>query len=199
MRIQAQETPLKTPEKNIKDKLKNKAFNTSKVGNKKCESAKSRTTNILICKSQINLYDRSELTNTSIDTPIIASIGNKKVRAEADKNVKWPIHEIRIDYVIKLKKILKQVINQKLFNDMFSTDFKENLEAISILTKNIDDNIDMFIDILDLLFKWIAVKNIDQTNVTVGKSIIDFLSALFTKLSKIGYMLLSFEAAAIFP
>eukprot|EP00826_Nyctotherus_ovalis_P042475 TRINITY_DN4372_c0_g4_i1.p1 TRINITY_DN4372_c0_g4~~TRINITY_DN4372_c0_g4_i1.p1 ORF type:complete len:787 (-),score=237.09 TRINITY_DN4372_c0_g4_i1:184-2481(-) len=159
-------------------------------------------------KDSLDSSSREQLSaNTSIGTGenltaeivIISSLGNKEKRAEADRSVKWPVHEVRKDYVEKLKRSLRSVVNPVVFDCMFSGELKKNLEAIRLLAEAVRYDITLTIDILDLLFKWITVKMIEQGNLVINKKIIEYLRLLFEELRSRNYTLMDFEAAVILP
>jgi len=135
----------------------------------------------------------------AIEIVILNPLGNKEKRAEAEKNMKWPTYEIRKDHIEKLKKMLKSVMNPTVFEYMFSSELKKNLEAIRLLTEAIKCDITLIIDILDLIFKWLTMKMIEQGNLVINKKIIEHLSSLFEELKSNNYILMDFEAAVILP
>ena len=137
--------------------------------------------------------------DNTTDNVIIATLGNKAKRAEQDKKFKWPINEVRSVNVEKLKKTLKNCINQNVFERMFSAQFKKNLSAINAFNEALKNEFPSLLDLLDLVFKWIAIKLIDQPNVSMTKEILEFLQSLFNKLKETEYHLLDFEASAIIP
>lgn len=135
----------------------------------------------------------------SVETVVLTTLGNKEKRAETDKNTKWPVNEVREDYVEKLKKALRAVLHPNLFDYMFATQFKKNLAAIRTLTEGVNAEFPSMVDILDLLFKWVVMRTVDQSNTAINKAILEFLSSMFKKLTESGYQMMDFEAAAILP
>lgn len=130
---------------------------------------------------------------------VVAALGNKPKRAEQDKKLKWSITEVRSANVEKLKKTLKNCLNQSVFEWMFSAQFKKNLNAISALNEALKTEFPSLLDLLDLLLKWVAMKLIEQPNAAVVKEVLEFLAALFGKIAEAQYCLLDFEASAIVP
>jgi hypothetical protein len=135
----------------------------------------------------------------AVETVVLATLGNKEKRDEADKQLRWSATEIREEHVEKLKKALKNVIHPNLFDLMFSSQFKKNLSAINILIEGLKGEFAAILDLVDLFLKWITVKMIDQSNTAMTKSIIEFLTELFKRMEEANYTLYDFEAAAILP
>jgi len=138
-------------------------------------------------------------TRYKVEGIIIGMIGNKENRAEIDKALKWPINEVREDYMEKLKKSLKNIIRQDLFDSMFSPLFKKNIFALNLLIEGLSTEMDGLLDLTDILFKWLVSKLIDQSNSAIIKTIFEFLAKFFKAMQDKGYCMLDFEAAAIFP
>ena len=149
--------------------------------------------------SKSQLSSSSAVGTLFVETVVVNQIGNKEKRAEADKNAKWPVNEIREDYVEKLKKGLRPAIHPSVFDYMFAPQFKKNLEAVRLLTESVKSDFHSMVDIMDLVFKWLTIKMVDQSNTAINKSIVEFLTLFFAELYQTHYVLLDFEAAAIVP
>eukprot|EP01022_Parablepharisma_sp_SALTPOND_P032949 TRINITY_DN878_c0_g1_i1.p1 TRINITY_DN878_c0_g1~~TRINITY_DN878_c0_g1_i1.p1 ORF type:complete len:2064 (+),score=290.39 TRINITY_DN878_c0_g1_i1:8288-14479(+) len=151
-------------------------------------------------KSQLSASSAIGTVGTLIvETVIMNTIGNKEKRAEADKNARWPVNEVRADYVEKLKKALRPAIHPSVFDYMFAAEFKKNLEAVKLFTETIKSDFASLVDIMDLVFKWFTMKMVDQTNTVMNRAIIEFLTLFFAELYQSHYTLQEFEAAAIIP
>ena len=142
------------------------------------------------------LFSIGQLTAEPI---VINPLGNKDKRSEADKNAKWPVTTIRADYVNKLKSTLKSIVNSTVFTCMFSTEMKKNIEALKILSEGVKLDFAAILDVIDLLFKWCTMKLIEQGNVTINRSIADFIGLVFEEVLQSNYILYDFESAAIIP
>lgn len=152
------------------------------------------------CKSNCS-SSSNPMINTIIE-PIIINIScGKEKRAEADKNIKWIPDEVMPENLEKLKKQLHSIVHPTLFEMMFSNKLKSQLESIRIFTEAIKSETEFssITDILDLLFKWILVLMLDQSNSATTKSILELLKALFAKLEEKKHQLMEFEAAVIIP
>jgi len=147
---------------------------------------------------------KSQVSGTSnntlyVETIVMQCLGNKEKRAEQDKTMKWPVNEIREDYVEKLKKQLKIALHPNLFDAMFSTQFKKNLASANALTDGLKNEFTSMLDIFDLLCKWVVIKMVDQTNTAMTKSLLEFVQLFFNKMESTKYQMLDFEAASIVP
>ena len=134
-----------------------------------------------------------------LEISILTKLGNKEKRAEADKTVKWPVTEIREDLVEKLKKSLKSALHPTLFEYMFDTHFKKNLEAVKVLSDAIKNEFESMVDIMDLIFKWVLIKILDQSNTAMSKALINLLKSFLSSLTSAGKQMMDFEAAVILP
>ena len=130
---------------------------------------------------------------------VLAILGNKDKRNEVDKNERWPIHELRKDYIEKLKKTLKSLINSNIMDMMFSMESKKNLEGINILIGKVKNEFKSMLDLFDLFSKWMITKLIDQPNTLIISQLFEFIQLLLKKMVEIDYELWDFEAAAIIP
>jgi len=163
-----------------------------------------RTSSILLSPKKVRRPNKSSkssanTTNASGSSKIeviINGLGGKLKRVET--SITWPIDKIREDYVISLKKNLKQVIHPSVFAFMFSVNPKENIEAFKLLTDAIKYDMSLVIDILDLLLKWITMRMI-QCNPLIDKKIVEYLFVLFKELKEENYILMDYEAASILP
>lgn len=168
-----------------------------KVGRK--PSAKTRQSH----RSEL-LKSSTRLSGDDSGTPRIESIlvgqpPSKEKRAEAEKNSRWPVGEVREDYVAKLKKSLRFVIHPNAFECMFSSDFRKNMEAIRLLTEAAKHDFPSMVHIADLVFKWLTLKMAEQCGPVMNKRIVDFLGFFFSELCQTRKSLLDFEAASILP
>ena len=134
-----------------------------------------------------------------IETIVLNTLGNKEKRNEADKLIKWPTNEVRNDYVEKLKKSLKNLINPNLFDLMFTIQFKKNLQAVNALIDGLKSEYSMILDLLDLFCKWVTMKMVDQSNTAMTKALLEFLTEFFKKMDQTSYKMYDFEAASILP
>jgi hypothetical protein len=130
---------------------------------------------------------------------VISALGNKEKRNVVDKNAKWPINEIRKDYLESLKRTLRSCVNPILKNLMFSSEVKRNIQAVSMLIEGLKTEFTSLLNLFDLLCKWIITKMIDQVNVVLVKKILEFLESFFNKMIQTNYQLQDFEAASIIP
>ena len=148
---------------------------------------------------------KSQLSNTStfgtlnLQCVVYKTLGNKDKRAEEDKSVKWPVNEIQQPLVEKLRKKLNMAIDPNLLDYMFATNFKKNLEAVTILNDHLKSEFTSMYDIMDLIFKWLTIKMVDLSNTAINKSIMELLRNFFTELANSQFLLKDFEAAAILP
>jgi hypothetical protein len=53
--------------------------------------------------------------------------------------------------------------------------------------------------VLDLIFKWTALRLADSGNTQFGVKIFDFFAQLFSHIQSLGYQLLDFEIAVLVP
>jgi hypothetical protein len=148
----------------------------------------------------LNLSEtQSKLSDTIPGPAIISALGDKKKRAEGSRNEKWPVNEVRVKLVEKLRDTLSPAMNSTLLNCMFSNDAKQIVKALKALTEAVKSDFPLVVDIMDLLFKWCTVKLVNQGSSAVSKGVSEFLSTLFDDLYKSHYALQEFESASILP
>jgi cytoskeleton-associated protein 5 len=145
---------------------------------------------------------KSPVPGQSASSPMNASIlgvGNKDKRLDYDSKSKWSVDEIRPDHLEKLREYLTTCFSQELFNLMFAKDFKKQMEAVQHLERLLASQRNVFIDTLDLIFKWIWVKLQEMSNTQLVKSVLELDEKIITALSDEGYALNDIEASLFLP
>ena len=175
--------------------MKSKKEITEKKNSQK--NLKNKTMEKSPSKSQLS--STSTIGTLNLQQVVYNTIGNKDKRAEEDKSFRWPTNEVQSSLVEKLRKKLYSAIDPHLLDYMFATNFKKNLEAVSILNEHLKSEFTSMCDIMDLIFKWLTIKMVDQSNTATNKAIMELLRNFFTELANTEYMLRDFEAAAILP
>lgn len=131
------------------------------------------------------------LTSSSISTPfnnktkpsIFLATPNIKIikekRLDNDKRFKFNLDTMNNDTIIKLKEVMKNIFSEEFMNKAFSDDMKNVVESINSAIKNFDreDNSDLTIDILDIMFKWIGLKSYNNQNPMIIKVMFEFFEA----------------------
>lgn len=82
---------------------------------------------------------------------------------------------------------------------MYSADFKLHCECIDSLGVLVQTQPDSVLEILDIIFKWSAVRLLDSSNTKFAVNMLDFYGTLFQHLREVQYCLWEFEAAVIVP
>lgn len=82
---------------------------------------------------------------------------------------------------------------------MFSADFKLHCECIDAFVGLMTVAPESLPEVLDLLFKWSAVRLADSSNTKFAVNMFDFYALLFAHLQEQEYCLWEFEAAVLVP
>lgn len=82
---------------------------------------------------------------------------------------------------------------------MFSQDFKMHCECIDAFTSLMKTQPEAILEILDLIYKWTAIKLADSGNTKFAVNIFDFYAHLFSHIQEQQYQLQDFEAAILIP
>ena len=126
--------------------------------------------------------------------------GLKERRGEAERRNKFQVDgEIKGEQVEKLRVAVSQSMGAGMVAKMFSNDFKLHIECVELFQTLINTQPDAITEILDLIFKWAAVRLSDSSNTKFAVAIFDFLAVLFTHLCGLGYQLQDFEAGVVVP
>ena len=129
----------------------------------------------------------------------IINTGNKEKRLEYDLRCKWNPEELRQDYVDRLKDQFRQLVTNDLASLMFASDFKKQMEAASHIGNLMKTQYDEFLDILDMIFKWIWVKLMELSNTQLTKSVLELSQNILNLLQENDYFLSDGEANMLLP
>ena len=130
---------------------------------------------------------------------LIINPGGKGKRAEIDKKCKWPSDELRKEYVEKAKKEMNLRINPGVYANMFARKWQEQQEAINEFKLCLESELDDIISVLDLVFKWIIIRFLEQPTNQVINNMLKFTKALIEALTLKNYELQDQESALLLP
>jgi cytoskeleton-associated protein 5 len=117
------------------------------------------------------------------------------------KVLKWNFSAPRSEFVEQLKDQMSPCVSQSLLTQLFHSDFKQHLTALTTLKECITEPYPFKAEALnsvDLLLKWITLRFCD-TNTTVNLKCLELLSALFGLLITERYRMSDYEAASFLP
>lgn len=101
-----------------------------------------------------------------------------------DQKTRFMIEEIKSEQLEKLKTQTAQAMGSVFSQKMFSTDFKLHCECIDAFNGLIQQGGESVLEILDLIFKWSAVRLADSSNTKFAVNMFDFYAVLFTFLQE---------------
>lgn len=185
----------------INDKMKtiNKTNNNDKV---------SKPSSTITAKSNISNNDAYPI---QLNIPNVPS---KQIRAEKDKGALKFVFDIsnvgagycgRKDLVDHLRDNMEPYISHSVHQALFSDDFKDHLLSVSTLddflsTPDIQSNIcSTILASSDLYFKYVAIRLLDSTNITLIMKCFDLLEHVCKILDLMDYQMMEYEANCIFP
>lgn len=116
-----------------------------------------------------------------------------------DQKSRFNVEEIKSDQLEKLKTHTSASMGPSITMKMYSADFKLHCECIEGFSQLIDTQPDAILEILDLIFKWSAIRLTDSSNTKFAVNMFDFYAVLFQHLQEEQYCLWEFEAAVIIP
>jgi len=148
-------------------------------------------------KDNSNTSSSSKQYEEEDDRLIIKQLENKEMRINYED--KWSIHEISEEHIIHLQNTLKNLLNPQIYKLLFSTDCKDNIMGAIKLTERVKYELNVLIDIADLIFKWITMKMIGQSNNGLIRSLLNFVREFFIAIKEEKYTMQDFEADCILP
>ena len=137
------------------------------VGNQKQASTKSK---------------RSDSPANDKPKALVIRTNQKEQRSKKGKP-KLLLDDLRQDVLDTLSDQLAPSLDPTLHSNMFSTDFKDHVEALGELGNGLVQYKEEILDCLDLLLKWCAFR-LNESNLTSLKSTLEFLQTLFSSLSE---------------
>nr|WAW84822.1 CKAP5/XMAP215 [Halisarca dujardinii] len=117
------------------------------------------------------------------------------------KILKWNFSSPRSEFVEELKDKLSACVSPVLLVQLFHSDFKQHLAALTTLKECVSEPFlykAEAVRSVDLLLKWITLRFCD-TNTTVNLKCLEFLAALFSLLITERYRLSEYEASSFLP
>ena len=135
----------------------------------------------------------------------IRDVGRKEKRADHDRKYKWPVDELREDFVEKVKELCRLAFGEAFETKMFGNDFRKHVECIQkfieLLKSGEDGNVDDLFSVMDLIFKWAFVKIVERSNTALEKEILTMIEELIEFLCQddTGHQLWEFECAVLVP
>ena len=114
---------------------------------------------------------------------------NKSKRLELDKKFKFTIDNMTKDDINKLKDYSKILFTEAFYNNVFDNDFQKVSQCLKMIKNNIDkkDNINLYLDNLDIILKVIAFKLNNNLNPLLIKNLFSFLDSLYILVNENGY------------
>ena len=198
----------KTAEKEKIKKSNSKVYDNEVLNNKGPLSSNStvlrsnKKQNSIEKKQKIQR--RNTLTKNNFKSSVFSSHNiklpqNKSKRVELDKKYKFTIDTMTKDDINKLKEIAKLIFSDDFSNKILSTDFKKEVEAFKRMKSNLDEreNINTYLDNLDIILKVIAMKLSNVQNPALVKNLFLFLDSLYNILNENDYKLSEIESNII--
>jgi cytoskeleton-associated protein 5 len=123
----------------------------------------------------------------------------KDAREKKEQKKRWSFEEPREEFVDLLREQMGVCVSDELLEKMFSSNFKDHVEAVDFLSSTCtEEYYSVILQCLDCILKWISLRLFDMNTAPVLRST-QYLLNLFSLLHKMGYNLSTYEADVIFP
>lgn len=105
------------------------------------------------------------------------------------------MYEVKGDHIEKLQNYCFDIFGEKLHNLMWakSQDFAKHIKCVGIISGFMDTQPDEFLEILDIVFKWVNVRLNESSNTKLVVSILDFYAKVIQFLIEQANPFLDFE------
>jgi cytoskeleton-associated protein 5 len=133
--------------------------------------------------------------------PLILVPRGKEQRMKDDeklKLLKWNFQLPRPEHIDQLKDQMLSCVSLSLHKKLFHEDFKQQLAAVAILTKAVQNDVDAAISCSDLILRWVTLKFFD-TNTTVNMKCLEFLQGFVKVLTNCSYRMSDYESSSFLP
>ncbi|XP_022089158.1 cytoskeleton-associated protein 5-like isoform X2 [Acanthaster planci] len=124
---------------------------------------------------------------------------DKRIKDEQDlKVLKWNFTTPRAEYIDQLKDQMQACVSKSMIAQLFHSDFKYHIQALSTLTENLDIYKDATMASLDVLLKYLTIRFFD-TNTSIIMKVLQYLKAVFTYMAEEDLSLREHEASSFIP
>ncbi|XP_065911273.1 cytoskeleton-associated protein 5-like isoform X2 [Dysidea avara] len=132
-------------------------------------------------------------------SPLLMSSKNQRTKDEQQlKTLKWNFASPRTEHIEQLKEQFAPCVSGTLRSQLFHSDFKFHLVALSTLTQCIEDHNAETVANIDLILRWTTLRFFD-TNTSVTLKCLEYLQSLFGVLVTAEYRMSDYEAYAFIP
>ncbi|EGC31921.1 hypothetical protein DICPUDRAFT_156163 [Dictyostelium purpureum] len=148
--------------------------------------------------TQQPIQQQQQVIQSSNQNIIIYNPNGKIERQETNNDVVWYFEEINDEVNEILQDQVLQCFTHEFANMMFSTLPSISQNVADQLTLVAEQNPEVIVSVLDILFRWISFKLFD-TSVNSLKRILRVLDSVLNKLISLEYSLNDYEATCIIP
>ena len=203
----------KTAEKEKYKKTNTKLINQKLNTDNKVEGVLSSNSTVLRNNKNINnsLEKRLKINrkNTGNKNKLISPVFNlnnniklpmnKKRRLELDKKFKFSIDIITRDDIIKLKEYSKIIFIDDFNTKIFENNLNKEIDFFNKMKINLDakENLDIFLDNLDIILKIISLKINNNYNPSLLKHFFSLIDSIYIMIKETEYQLDEIEANII--
>ena len=123
---------------------------------------------------------------------MLFNVGNKEKWSIQDR--KWSPEEFnRPEYIQALEKDFLAAFGEAWTKKFLSKDFNIHIKCLQQLKNLKDADLSHFVQVLDIIFKWIFVKSFESSNTTFLNQVLTFLEELLENLVESQYQLMEGE------
>lgn len=133
------------------------------------------------------------------EEPFTINPGNKERRALADSKSKWMHDDIKPAHIEAVKKASAEIFGADTAKLMFLNDFQKHVKVIEKMLGLIESQPQDLMECVDVIFKWIFIKQAESGNTTFIVAVLDFYAKLFEFLIAQNYLLWDHEALVVVP
>ncbi|KAL3627734.1 Protein MICROTUBULE ORGANIZATION 1 [Castilleja foliolosa] len=111
---------------------------------------------------------------------------------------RFKFEEIRLEQIQDLENDVMRYFREDLHRRLLSTDFKKQVDGIEMLQKALPSMGKEFIEVLDILLRWIVLR-FCESNTSCLLKVLEFIPEILDMLRNEGYTMTEAEAAIFFP
>jgi cytoskeleton-associated protein 5 len=136
---------------------------------------------------------------TKGDIMLLSNAG-KDARAKRQVKQRWYFDtEPRVELIEQLKQEMQPCVSPMLFSKLFSSNFKTQVEAISVLYESLPNQVSELGDCLDLLLKYCSLRIFEASNTALIIRVLELVQRIFQILVEQNYQLSEYESGVFFP
>jgi len=134
-----------------------------------------------------------KIVNNNIQILIPKLNGTKEKRIELESKNRWPIEELKENYIDKLRGQLKQVFNHSWIDKFQSGNCKRQFESLKELEEHMKIDIKPYINVIDIILKIAWLTTFDFKNNLIIKTILNLIKVMLVLLKNYNYLLIEYE------